>query len=195
MNGTAGYVWAPSAIWDVNKKQYAVFWSSRVYAASDPNHNGAAQGPFIYYAHTRDFVTFTTAQRWNSGSSATVIDQEIQYLGGTTYIRYLSDTNDVKRVVLDRSEDGLFGTWKRVGVPVDQVREGPLSFRDILKPSRYYLWEDNYSGSGYECYYTENFQVPFQSCPQAVRPTGMRHGGVAQVDQTRYNNLARNITS
>lgn len=183
-------MWAPSAIWEVDKDQYAVFWSSRVYAASDTAHTGPAEGPFIYYSHTSDFKTFTAPARWNSDESATVIDQEIQHLGGRSYVRYLSDTDTVKRVVLDRSDTGLFGAWERIGVPVDQLREGPASYQDLLRPQRYYLWEDNYGGAGYECYYTEDFTVPYSPCDPGLTPTGMRHGAVVQVDNSSYAKLA-----
>lgn len=189
MPATAGYVWAPSAIWDVDRSQHAVFWSSQVYASTDTGHTGASQGPFIYFSHTSDFKTFTSPARWEPNNLDTLIDQEIQNIGGKSYIRYLSDTQKVKRVVLDRSDDGLFGTWNRIGVPVDQVREGPASYQDINRPQRYYLWEDNYGGPGYECYYTETFQVPYTACDPGVTPDGMRHGAVIQIDQVTYSGL------
>ena len=187
-------VWAPSAIWDVEKQSYAVFWSSVIFDESDTAHTGPSTGPFIFYSHTNDFQTLTSPQRWNPDTTATVIDQEIQYLSGTSYIRYLSDTNDVKRVVLERSDTGLFGTWNRIGVPVDQVREGPASYRDILDPQKYYLLEDNYSGAGYECYYTRDFSVPYTPCEPSLTPAGLRHGAVTQVDYTSYVALQRNVT-
>lgn len=190
MPPTAGYVWAPSAIWDVDTSSYAVFWSSRVYAADDTAHSGPSEGPFIYYSHTSDFESFTAPARWNNDETATVIDQEIQHLGGRSYVRYLSDTDVVKRVILDRSEDGLFGTWRRIGVPVDRLREGPASYHDILKPERYYLWEDDYGGAGYECYFTEDFAVPYQACEPGLTPSGMRHGAVVQVDGETYGRLS-----
>ncbi|KAM0714119.1 hypothetical protein Q7P37_011083 [Cladosporium fusiforme] len=173
MPATAGYVWAPSAIWDPSKNQYAIFWSSRVYAETDTNHTGTPTGPFIYYSHTSDFNSFSSPQRWNTNDQRTVIDQEIQHLGGSTYIRYLSDTADTRRVVLDRSTNGLFGDWHRLGVPVDALRE------------------DDYSGDGYECYYTEDWTVPFPRCPSNLSPQGMRHGGVATLEETRFNALSQ----
>lgn len=179
-------MWAPSAIWDVDRQEYAVFWSSRVYAESDPAHKGRAEGPFIYYSHTSDFKTFSTPARWNRNENATVIDQEIQHIGGRSYIRYLSDVETVRRVVLDRSDDGLFGTWKRIGVPINKIREGPVSYQDILRPQRYYLWEDDYGGPGYECYYTEDFKVPYTPCQPGLTPSGMRHGAVVPISDSTY---------
>lgn len=172
-----------------------MFWSAVVFDEADTDHTGTPQGPFIYYSHTSDFHIFTSPQRWNPDITSTVIDQEIQYLGGTSFVRYLSDTKDVKRVVLDRSDDGLFGTWTRIGVPVDALREGPASYQDILDPSKYYLWEDNYNGDGYECYYTTDFSVPYQPCEPALTPTGLRHGAVTHVDAATYSGLQQNVTS
>ena len=165
-----------------------------IFEESDTAHTGPSQGPYIFYSHTSDFKTFTSPQRWNPTTTATVIDQEIQYLGGESYVRYLSDTNQVKRVVLERSDNGLFGDWKRVGVPVDQVREGPASYQDILDPQKYYLLEDNYSGAGYECYYTKDFSVPYTPCEPSLTPEGLRHGAVTQVDYTSYVALQKNVT-
>ena len=188
-------VWAPSATWDVQTSSYAIFWSSVIFDETDTAHTGPSKGPYIFYSHTSDFSTFTSPQRWNPDTTATVIDQEIQYLGGESYIRYLSDTNEVKRVVLERSDNGLFGDWKRIGVPVDQVREGPASYQDILDPQKYYLLEDNYSGAGYECYYTTYFSVPYTPCEPSLTPDGLRHGAVTQVDYTSYAALQQNVTS
>jgi hypothetical protein len=191
---TTTEVWAPSASWDVETSSYAVFWSSVIFEESDTAHTGPSQGPYIFYSHTSDFETFTSPQRWNPDITATVIDQEIQYLGGESYVRYLSDTNEVRRVVLERSDNGLFGNWKRIGVPVDQVREGPASYQDILDPQKYYLLEDNYNGAGYECYYTTDFSVPYAACEPSLTPDGLRHGAVTQVDHTSYVALQRNVT-
>lgn len=187
MPATAGYVWAPSAIWDADKGQYAVFWSSRIYSEDDPDHTGSFTGPFIFYSHTSDFKTYSTPQRWITNTDAPTIDQEIQVIGdagSNSYARYLKSESDGNKVFLERSDSGLFGTWTRIGLPIDAVREGPASYRSIENPDRYYLWEDNYSGNGsYECYYTDDFTVPYAACDPALTPAGMRHGAVIQVSQ------------
>lgn len=192
---TSPQVWAPSAIWDVERSQYALFWSSVLFDPSDTAHTGPSTGPFIFYSHTSDFAAFTPPQRWNPDSTSTVIDQEIQHLGGTSYLRYLSDTQEVRRVVLERSDTGLFGAWTRIGVPVDRVREGPAAYRDILDPGKYYLLEDDYGGPGYECYFTGDFEVPYAPCEVGLTPAGLRHGAVVQVDGVSYAALQGNVTA
>ncbi|KAF4449930.1 hypothetical protein F53441_6849 [Fusarium austroafricanum] len=52
-SATAGMAWAPSAVWDGPTKQYYVFWAARHYAASDPEHKGAATLNRIRYATTK----------------------------------------------------------------------------------------------------------------------------------------------
>jgi len=59
----------------------------------------------------------------------------------------------------------------------------------------YYLLEDDYSGVGYECYYTRDFSVPFTPCEPSFTPGGLRHGAVAQVDYVTYTALQQNATS
>ncbi len=85
---------------------------------------------------------------------------------------------------------GLFGTWERIGKPVDVVWEGPAIQRDIVNPSKFYLWEDNYGGPGYSCFQTTDlYTIPYAACDPALSPSGMRHGAVVQVDQSVLSGL------
>jgi hypothetical protein len=34
-----GNTWAPEAVYDADLGQYVVFWASKLYSTSDPNHN------------------------------------------------------------------------------------------------------------------------------------------------------------
>ncbi|ETS64063.1 hypothetical protein PaG_02400 [Moesziomyces aphidis] len=191
MGPTAGYVWAPSATWDPAANAYAVFWSSQTYAGSDADHTGAAEGPFVYYSHTTDLINFTTPQRWESANFGNkVIDQEVADLGNGNLVRWYSDVSGGTGVVMDKTSEGLFGTWERIGKPVDVVWEGPAIQRDIVNPSKFYLWEDNYGGPGYSCFQTTDlYTIPYAACDPALSPSGMRHGAVVQVDQSVLSGL------
>lgn len=191
MDETAGYVWAPSATWDEAAGAYAVFWASQTYAASDPDHTGAATGPFVYYSYSTDMVNFTAPKRWDSiNFGAKAIDQEVADLGNGNMVRWYSDVTGGTGVVMDRTSNGLFGTWERIGKPVDAIYEGPAIQRDINNPSKYYLWEDNYGGPGYSCWQTEDlYQIPYAACDPALTPGGMRHGAVVQVPQSTLSAL------
>ncbi|GAC98275.1 arabinosidase [Pseudozyma hubeiensis SY62] len=173
MNSTAGYVWAPSATWDSAANAYAVFWSSQTYAESDTDHTGAAEGPFVYYSHSTDMVNFSSPQRWESANfGGKVIDQEVLDLGNGNLYRWYSDVQGGTGVVMDKTTSGLFGTWERIGKPANVVWEGPAIQRDIVNPSKFYLWEDNYGGPGYSCFQTEDLNtIPFADCDPALTPT------------------------
>lgn len=185
MNSSAGYVWAPSATWDAAVNAYAIFWSSQTYASSDVDHIGAAEGPYVYYSHTTDLVNFTAPQRWESANFGNkVIDQEVADLGNGNMIRWYVDVTAAAGVVMDKTSQGLFGTWERIGKPADVVWEGPAIQRDIINPSKFYLWEDNNGGPGYSCFQTEDvYSIPYSACDPSLSPTGMRHGAVVPVPE------------
>ena len=188
----AGMVWAPSAVWDAAANSYAVFWASRVYAESDTSRSGSAGDDTIYYAHTSDFVTFTTPQIWLAPGYS-VIDQEILPLDGSNYVRFIKDAVQNK-VYTERSSTGLFGSWTRIDANnfvVNEVREGPAVYRDIRDANKTWLWLDNYSGQGsYEAYYNDDLtkNVWTLASPE-LSPFGMRHGAIQQVTQVQLDAL------
>jgi hypothetical protein len=99
------------------------------------------------YAHTTDFVTFTTAQPYIALSNTPVIDLTILPLGGSTYVRFIKDES-LLRVWEERSTTGLFGTWTRVGSSstyiTNLVSEGPLTFQDNLVAGLVHTFVDEY---------------------------------------------------
>lgn len=185
-----GMVWAPSAIWDAAANSYAVFWATRTYGDSDPDRTGTPSKDRIYYTHTKDFVNFDAPKIWIE-ESYSVIDQELLAVGDSSYVRFVKDA-DVNKVYTERSNNGLFGTWTRVdpnAYVVDAVREGPAAYSDINKPSRTWLWVDNYSGQGsYEAYYNDDITTNvWTPANPPLTPMGMRHGAVQQVSQAQLN--------
>ena len=188
----AGMVWAPSAQWDPDTSSYAVFWSSRVYAADDTQRTGTGSNDMIYYSHTTDFVNFDTPQIWIQ-EDYSVIDQELLELSASSFVRFIKDETATK-VYSERSDNGLFGTWTRIdpnNYIIDAVREGPAAYKDINKSYRTWLWLDNYSGQGsYEAYYNDDItQNVWTASDPSLTPTGMRHGTVQQVTQSTLDAL------
>ncbi|KAI3477370.1 hypothetical protein L1887_60949 [Cichorium endivia] len=142
MGPTAGYVWAPSATWDPAANAYAVFWSSQTYAASDADHTGAAEGPFVYYSHTTDLINFTTPQRWESANFGNkVIDQEVADLGNGNLDNYggpgysCFQTTDLYTIPYAACDPALSPSGMRHGavVQVDQSAAPCLSGRKPAK--------------------------------------------------------------
>jgi hypothetical protein len=96
-------------------------------------------------SHTADFVTFTTPAKYIAGSIP-VIDLTFLFVSGTTYIRFVKDENRL-RVYQERSTNGLFGTWSKIGGDVaSTVTEGPLTFWDNAVANRAYVFLDEYGG-------------------------------------------------
>ncbi|KGM11960.1 glycoside hydrolase family 43 protein [Cellulomonas carbonis] len=51
---TAGMAWAPEALYDADRREFLLFWSSKLYAADDPEHRGDAYSR-VLAAWTPDF--------------------------------------------------------------------------------------------------------------------------------------------
>jgi hypothetical protein len=187
-------VWAPSAVWDDQRQEFSVFWSSRFYDASDRDHKGKATPDRIRVASTKDFTSFTPARDYIKANTP-VIDQEFQYLGQPGhYARFIKNENE-NRVYQELSTDGLFGRWTRTGnyVVMDSPREGPASFADNVNPNVYHLLLDDYgSGQRYTPYEIGNINAPGWKRSNYPRfPKGVEHGSVTQVTQQEYDALSK----
>ncbi|KAK1228485.1 hypothetical protein PQX77_008464 [Marasmius sp. AFHP31] len=206
MGATAGMVWAPEAVWDPDRGAYLVHWASRTYAASDSGvsghwppiialilmslfsfqHTGTASRDQIWYAHTNDFRTFTAAQIYIA-ASVPVIDLTILPLGGSSYARFIKDEN-VNRIYQENSNNGLFGTWTRVGNVIANVgTEGPLVFQDNQTPSTVRVFVDAYnSQKQYIPFHTTNITSGSWIADSGLPPL-LKHGVVKPVTQAQYN--------
>nr|WP_241520219.1 Ig-like domain-containing protein [Bifidobacterium catulorum] len=84
-----GMTWAPEAFWSDELNSYVVFWSSREYtdatrktAVKSSKTNGAYN--ILVMATTRDFKTFTPAQKWQD-TQYSRIDSTVFKIGDTYY--------------------------------------------------------------------------------------------------------------
>ncbi|KAI1409927.1 glycoside hydrolase family 43 protein [Hypoxylon sp. FL1857] len=187
---TAGMAWAPSAVWDDATSQYYLFWSSRLYAASDSKHTGTATLDKIRYATTKDFATFSEPKDYLALSGTPLIDQEFQYLGTPgAYARFFKNET-TQQVFQEVTSDGLFGTWTHVGyASTDTPREGPASFADNVTPGLYHLFLDDYTQ--YVPYQTSNIRsAGYTRSSTSGFPTGLKHGSVTPLTQKEYDALA-----
>ncbi|KAG7095761.1 hypothetical protein E1B28_006466 [Marasmius oreades] len=191
IGSTAGMAWAPEAVWDSSRGAFLVHWASRLYAASDTAHTGTATRDQIMYAYTNDFRTFTAAQPYIAASWP-VIDLTILSLGGSSYARFVKDET-INRIYEERSNNGLFGTWTRVGgssaVITTTTTEGPLVFQDNRTPGLVHLFLDAYTtAAGYVPFQTNNIdQGPWTASSTSGFPTLLKHGVVKPVNQAQYN--------
>lgn len=62
----AGMAWAPEANWDPVREQWIVFWSTQcnIEEPDNPLANELGDPTNVYYATTRDFVTFSDPVKW-----------------------------------------------------------------------------------------------------------------------------------
>ncbi|EOD45507.1 putative glycoside hydrolase family 43 protein [Neofusicoccum parvum UCRNP2] len=189
---TAGMVWAPEAIWDAEKSQYLVYWSSKFYPTSDPNHTGSPSAIKIRSAYTSDFKTFTAPTDYVDYSPSSMIDLTFLPLGNNAYARFIKNET-ATNVFTEISTDGLFGTWTRPGgasAIIQQGVEGPAAYWDNQVDGKAYLLLDFFGGSGYAPYQSTGVESGSWSAADASAwPADLRHGSVLAVDQAGYDAL------
>lgn len=183
--------WAPSVVWNDAEGQYYVFWASRQYETSDPDHTGVANLDRIRYATTTDFVTFSPPEDYHALLDTPLIDQEFQNLGdANSWVRFLKNET-VNQVYQEITSDGLFGTWNRVPgyVRPESPVEGAASFASIEAPGTYHLLLDNYSE--YVAYTaTDIGSGVWDPAGFSNFPRGLKHGSVTPLTQAEYDAIA-----
>lgn len=183
--------WAPSAIYDEAEGQFYVFWASRLYDESDPDHVGVANLDRIRHATTKDFVTFSPPADYHAPEDTPLIDQEFQCLGTPGhYVRFLKNET-VLQVYAETTTDGIFGTWTRVQgyVRPESPLEGPASFADNLVPGLYHLLLDNYEE--YLPFESSDIEgETWERSDYAEFPSGLKHGSVTPLTQAEYDAVA-----
>lgn len=199
---TAGNTWAPEAYWDSSLNAFVVFWASKIYAESDPNHTGSTHNRMMYTT-TTDFDTFTPAQVWlDPGYS--VIDSTVAK-DGSTYYRFTKDersnttsTPCGKFVFSERSTSLTATSWTGITTCIGKTTatnpglsagEGPTIFRSNTG-DKWYLFIDEFGGQGY---------VPFEATSLSAAtwvksadfdmPTRPRHGTVLPITYAAYTAL------
>ncbi|WP_125773359.1 RICIN domain-containing protein [Antribacter gilvus] len=199
---TAGNTWAPEAYWDDAAGHFVVFWASKLYATSDPNHTGSSHNRMMY-ATTTDFNTFTPAQVWKDPGYS-VIDSTVAKDGGT-YYRFTKDersntsSTPCGKFIFSESSTSLTSTsWTPLQTcigkttssnPGVSAAEGPTIFKSNTE-NRWYLFLDEFGGQGY---------VPFTATSLGATtwtkvssfdlPASPRHGTVLPVTQAEYDRL------
>jgi hypothetical protein len=186
-------VWAPSAVWDSKSSQWNVFWSSRLYTASDSGHTGAPTLGLIRYATTKDFVTFSAPKTYNAPAHSQIIDQEFQYLGTPGhYARFFKNETAGSYIYQELSTNGVLGPWTRVpGNAVNEgSREGPAAFADNTVSGKYYMLLDNYTE--YLPYETEDIlSAKWRRATEWTKfPKGLKHGSVTPLTTKEYDAIA-----
>jgi hypothetical protein len=194
---TAGNTWAPEAYWDEARGEFVVFWASKLYAESDPNHTGSTHNRMMY-ATTSDFNTFSAAQVWvDPGYS--VIDSTVTQHNGS-YYRFTKDERSNsssapcgKFITAQRATDLRDTSWdfiaNCIGKGQVSAGEGPTIFKSNTE-DRWYLFIDEFGGRGYVPFETTNLASGAWTPVSGYdMPTDPRHGTVLPVTQAEYDRL------
>ncbi|GLI02540.1 RICIN domain-containing protein [Phytohabitans aurantiacus] len=193
---TAGNTWAPEAYYDESLGQYVVYWASKLYATSDPNHTGSSYNRMMY-ATTRDFRTFSAAQVWVDKGYSTIDSTLIKHNG--TYYRYTKDERSAsqsacgKFILAERSTAILNGNYSFVAECIGRGSisqgEGPLVFKSNTE-QRWYLYVDEYGGRGYIPFTTTDLSTgQWTMVSGYTMPGRPRHGTVLPLSQAEYDRI------
>lgn len=183
----AGCVWAPEAIYDAEKEAFMVFWASMV------REEGEAEAKHrIYSAYTKDFRTFTPAQKYLE-KDCHVIDTTMLYADGS-YYRFSKDET-TKRICMetaDTLENAAFREVDSLLLSSLYGVEGPEIYE--LPDGRYCLIVDQFaSGKGYLPLVTGDLKKGvFEILPEGSYDLGVlkkRHGGVMKITDEEYDRL------
>lgn len=97
---------------------------------------------------------------------------------------------------MERSDDGLFGTWTRPGGSAAWIHtqvEGPYAYLDNQIDGKVNLLLDYYGSDGYRPFTSTNMNAnAWVDADRSGFPTNLRHGSVIGINQDRYDALNTN---
>ena len=184
----AGCVWAPEAIYDEEKEAFLVFWASKV---KEEGETEAKQR--IYASYTKDFHSFTPAQKYQEGPNH-IIDTTIVKADGW-YYRFSKDET-VKNIRLEKSRTLDKDGFEPVEAPVLESMygvEGPEAFY-LNGLGKWCLIVDRFAeDKGYLPLLSKNFgSGQFEIVPDGdfdLGRTKKRHGGILSLSGEEFQTL------
>ncbi len=183
----AGCAWAPESVYDYEKKQYMVFWASKV---SDDNYSTQR----IYRSYTTDFIHFSNPEIYISDKACNIDTTFIIHDG--VYYRFTKDES--KSSVTMMKSTSLNGDFEEVstytinGTAGNTITgyEGPTAYK-INGEEKWCLLLDYYSKSqGYKPFITNDIATgQFTSASDFNFDAKYRHGTVMPITLDEYNAL------
>ena len=179
-----GCMWAPDVIRPSGSREYILHWSSPI--PGNPSKKA------IFYALTRDFVTFSAPGILYEKEDSSVIDSALYEQDGTFYLFVKSEAHP-ETIIMLRSRDPL-GPFERISrfdeemSKLDQGKyEAPAAFR--LPDGRWCLLLDYYGvpgkGQGYVPFVAETLESGafIRSNAGFSFPYGFKHGTVLEISE------------
>ena len=186
-----GCLWAPDIIFDREAGDYIVHWSS----AHKSNNFGNKS---IWYAHTKDFRTFTEPKLLYKKADSEVIDSAIYEENGKYYMFLKSHGNPNRNMLL--TSDSITGEYKRVEAfdrSMEQIQAGlyeaPTAVR--LEDGRWCLFLDFYgakgAGQGYVPFIADSLASGefVRSDKEFSFPYGYKHGTILTITREEYDRV------
>ncbi|MCR4745823.1 MAG: Ig-like domain-containing protein, partial [Lachnospiraceae bacterium] len=182
----AGMAWAPEAVYDEDKGEYFVFWSSTNSDDSYAKHR-------VYCATTRDFYTFSEPQIWIENKYATIDTSVIKV--GDWYYR-ISKNESTGYEFMEKSQE-LMGDWESVdssflsstsgveGGMIYKMNKDDAADADV---EEYCMILDRFATSkGYfPATTTDIASGDFTAATDYSYPSKMRHGSVLPITAEEY---------
>lgn len=182
----AGCVWAPEAVYDRSRKEFLVFFASKI------KKDGEEEGKFrIYAAHTKDFREFSETFLYIEKENH-VIDTTILESGGRYY--RISKDETTSRLLMEVS-DSLLGEFEQIPSHTLETLEGVEGPEGYLLPDgRWCLIADQFwAGKGYLPMVTDDIasgDFTILSPEQYdMGDTRKRHGGILPITDEEHMRL------
>ncbi|MFE6506984.1 immunoglobulin-like domain-containing protein [Nocardioides sp. NPDC057767] len=198
----AGNTWAPEAYYDEGIGAYVVFWASKLYDESDPEHAGNTHNRMVYVT-TRDFRTFSEPQVWiDPGYSvidSTVVEHEGTYYRFTKDERNNTSTTPCSKFIVEEKATSLLDLdWSFVAECIGKATadnpgidrgEGPTIFKSNTE-DKWYLFIDEFGGRGYVPFETTDLESGnFSISSDYQLPSRPRHGTVLPVTKAELDRI------
>lgn len=183
---TAGMAWAPEALYDTDRGEFLVFWSSALYDTEDGDHRGAAYSR-VLAAWTPNFRKLSEPHvlidRGTDIIDTTMLVQDGLVHRISKQESYLADSERVfHEIGPEIFSDEYHTVATRIGADLYDRLEAPLLFRDH-HDDIWYLFVDQYSHrpQGYVGFRTMDLTGGrWEPIPpdQFHMPSNTKHGGV-----------------
>lgn len=188
-----GCVWAPDIIFDKEKQDYVLHWSS---SHSCDNYKERA----IYYSRTKDFSVFSEPQLLYRKEDSGVIDSAMYEEDGVYYMFVKSEGNPNSLILL--KSDHVTGPFERMEAFDESMKvlesgkyEAPTAVK--LEDGRWCMFTDYYgvpgAGQGYVPFAADSLAGgSFVRADESFSfPYGFKHGTILKITDEEYDRIRK----
>lgn len=194
-NEDFGCLWAPDIIYDKEKDDYIIHWSSS-HACNNYGNKG------IYYSRTNDFEHFSEPKLLYRKEDSGVIDSAIYEEDGMYYMFVKSDYNPEKNILL--KSEHITGPYERVeefDKSMESIQAGLYEAATAVKleDGKWCLFLDYYgvrgAGQGYVPFVSDSLASGkfVRSDESFSFPYGYKHGTILTITTEEYERIKNHI--